>query len=191
MSIRIAIFASGTGSNARKIMEHFQDHPAIRVALVVSNNVDAGVLEIARNFDIKSLIINKKQLNDPGLLESILQDHGIQCIVLAGFLLKIPDHRITAYPQKIVNIHPALLPAFGGKGMYGMHVHEAVIKSGVKESGISIHYVDNQYDHGETIFQARCTVSPDETPESLSKKIQRLEHEHYASVLERLLQNPR
>ena len=172
-------------------MEHFQDHPAIRVSLVVSNNADAGVLEIAWNFGIKSLVINKKQLNDRGLLESILQDHGIAFIVLAGFLLKIPDHLIEAYPQKIVNIHPALLPAFGGKGMYGMHVHEAVIKSGVKESGISIHYVDNQYDHGETIFQASCKVSSEDSPESLSKKIQRLEHEHYASVLERLLQNPR
>lgn len=187
--INIAIFASGTGSNARSIIRYFANHPKAIVSLVVSNRPNAGVLDIARENNIKTLIINRKMLEEGTGLVETLQDDQIGLVVLAGFLQKIPPILVAAYPGKIVNIHPALLPKFGGKGMYGMHVHEAVLAAGEKESGITIHFVDEQYDHGAPIFQARCPVLPGDKPADLAKRIQELEHKHFAPVLEQILQN--
>ncbi len=186
--VRVALFASGTGSNARRIIAHFHNHPRIQVTLVVSNNPAAGVLAIAREAGIPTLIIDKQRFNKGDAFLPDLQEAGIGFIVLAGFLWKVPPVLIRAYPGKIVNIHPALLPKFGGKGMYGHHVHEAVLASGDPESGITIHYVDELYDHGATIFQATCQLEAGDTPATLATKVQQLEHRHYPEVLEQLLQ---
>ncbi len=190
---RMAIFASGAGSNARKIIEYFQHHPSIEVSLVVSNNPSAGVLQIADEFRIPSLVIGRESLNDDnGCLEQ-LKNRDINFIVMAGFLWKLPPSIINSYPRKIVNIHPALLPAYGGKGMYGKHVHEAVIQNQEQQSGITIHLADELYDHGEVLFQASCTVEKNDTPDSLADKIHQLEHRYYAAEIENYLekQNPR
>jgi phosphoribosylglycinamide formyltransferase-1 len=189
----IAIFASGAGSNAEKIIEHFTSPTALlqreseaKVVLIVSNNPEAGVVKIAGKKKIPFLIIEKNKFNQQGYL-SELNNYQIDLIILAGFLWKIPSLMIQAYQNKIINIHPALLPKFGGKGMYGSKVHQAVINLKEKESGITIHYVDEIYDHGKIIFQARCTVDENETPESLAKKIHVLEHEHYPPIIEKFL----
>jgi len=149
---RIAIFASGSGTNARKIMEYFQDHPKISVHLVLSNNPDAYVLTRAHQFNIPTLTFSRQELYQSSHILDILSVQGIDFIVLAGFLWLIPSYILKAYPNQIVNIHPALLPTYGGKGMYGMRVHEAVIAAGEKESGISIHYVNENYDEGQIIL---------------------------------------
>ena len=185
--VRVAIFASGTGTNARKIIEHFKNHPSIHIALVVSNKPDAGVLEIAKEHHLPSLIIKKEKFFNGDSYLHELKEARINFIVLAGFLWKVPSALIAAYPNKIINIHPALLPKYGGKGMYGHFVHEAVIQSKEKESGITIHYVDDRYDHGSTIFQATCPVLENDTPDELASRIHALEHEHYAKVIERCL----
>lgn len=183
----VAIFASGTGTNARKIMEHFQHHPGIRVNMLVSNKPGAGALHHAADFGISTLIIEKERFfNDDAYVSEMHAAH-IDYIILAGFLWKVPTALIAAYPQKIINIHPALLPKYGGKGMYGKHVHEAVIAAGEKESGISIHFVDEQYDHGATIFQATCPVLENDNPEDLAARIHELEHEHFATVIEQVI----
>lgn len=184
--INIAIFASGTGSNAQKIIEHFQEKRKAKVVLIVSNNPDAGVLKIAEEKNIPSLIIERKKFKEDGYVQE-LKNFKIDFIVLAGFLWKIPSILIKSYPNKIINIHPALLPKFGGKGMYGSSVHEAVINSKEKETGITIHYVDEIYDHGKIIFQSTCSVDENETPETLANKIHSLEHKHYPKVIEELL----
>jgi len=191
-TISVAIFASGAGSNAEKIIEHMNLLPNtgtenFRVDLVVCNKPEAGVLQIAAKYHIDTLLIDKERFFRGDGYVSDLKARGIQFIVLAGFLWKIPISLIKAYPGKIVNIHPALLPKFGGKGMYGSKVHEAVIAAGEKESGISIHYVDELYDHGNTIFQAKCSVDENDTPETLAQKIHVLEHRHYPAVIEGLL----
>ncbi len=185
---RVAIFASGAGSNARRILEHFAGSETVAISLVVCNKPGAGVLDIAREFKVPSLLIEKDNFfrGDHYLAE--LKKSGIDFIVLAGFLWKIPSGLIGAYPGRIINIHPALLPKYGGKGMYGNHVHEAVIAAGEKESGITIHYVDEQYDHGKTILQATCPVTPDDSPASLAQKIHALEHQHYPKLIGELLQ---
>ncbi len=184
---RIAIFASGAGSNAEKIIEHFEQHASIHVALVVCNKPQAGVLKIAEVHRIPTLLIEKEQFFRGNAYVDELKEQQIDFIVLAGFLWKIPVALIRAYPQKIINIHPALLPNFGGKGMYGRFVHEAVLEKKKKESGISIHIVDEVYDHGDVIFQARCEVREDDTPETLAQRIHELEHKHFASEIEKLL----
>lgn len=191
--VRIAIFASGAGSNALKIIEHFTGSTTIRVELVVCNNPGAGVLNIAKKAGIPTLLIEKDQFFKGDHYLPELRQRGIDFIVLAGFLWKIPVAMIEDYRQNIINIHPALLPKYGGKGMYGHYVHEAVLAAGEKESGISIHFVDELYDHGSVIFQARCTVEAGETPESLAAKIHQLEHAHYPEQIGLLLQkqNPR
>jgi formyltetrahydrofolate-dependent phosphoribosylglycinamide formyltransferase len=186
-TIRLAIFASGAGSNAQKIIDYFRQHPAISIALVVSNKPGAGVLAIAEKEAIPTLVIEKDRFYNGDAYLSYLQQQGISFIVLAGFLWKIPSQLIKAYPQGIINIHPALLPAHGGQGMYGHRVHEAVIAAGDKESGITIHYVDEIYDHGQIIFQASCPVLPGDTPITLAGKIHRLEHEHFPPVIEQML----
>jgi len=186
---QIAIFASGAGSNAEKIITHLKHHSSIEVALIVCNKPEAGVLSIASANHIPTLLIEKEQFfrGDSYLPE--LKKHGIDFIVLAGFLWKIPAALIAAYPNRIINIHPALLPKYGGKGMYGMKVHEAVIDAGEKESGITIHYVNEHFDEGEPIFQASCTIDAGETPESLAQKIHLLEHRHFPEEIEKLLLN--
>jgi len=181
---QIAIFASGAGSNAKKIIEYFQDHKEITVSLVVCNKPGAGVLSIAQNAGIPILLIEKEKFFRGNAYTDELKERAIDFIVLAGFLWMIPENLIKAYRGKIINIHPALLPNYGGKGMYGGFVHEAVIGNKEIESGISIHFVDEHYDHGDIIFQARCKVEENDSPESLAQKIHALEHEFYPKVVE-------
>ena len=189
----VAIFASGAGSNAEKIIQQMNiaaqaGKKDFSINLIVCNRPTAGVLAIAAKYNIDTLLIEKEQfLNGDGYVTE-LTARGIQFIVLAGFLWKIPIALIKAYPNKIINIHPALLPKYGGKGMYGDKVHQAVITAGEKESGITIHYVDELYDHGSIIFQAKCTIEEKDTPEMLAQKIHLLEHQHYPEVIEKLLQ---
>ena len=189
-SLNIAIFASGAGSNAEKIIQHFsQKHlqSVAKIALIVCNKPEAGVLQIAAAHSIPTLLIEKEQFfrGDSYLAE--LNEHAIQFIVLAGFLWKVPLSLIEAYPRRIVNIHPALLPKWGGKGMYGSFVHEAVIGAAEPQSGITIHYVDEHYDHGDVIFQATCPVSSTDTAESLAQKVHVLEHQYYPEVIEQVV----
>ena len=184
---KIAIFASGAGSNAQKIIEHFKDHKTIKVALVVSNKKDAGVLKIAQNNQIPSIIIEKEQFFKGDGYVTELKKYSINFIVLAGFLWKVPNSLIVVYQNKIINIHPALLPKYGGKGMYGHFVHEAVIAAKEKESGITIHFVDEMYDHGNTIFQAKCPITESDNADSLAAKIHQLEHAHFATIIENLI----
>ncbi len=186
----LAIFASGTGSNAQKIIDHFRHSDQIGVSLIVCNKFGAGILQIAENEKIPTLLIQKEKFFHGDAYLPELEEKEIDFIVLAGFLWKIPGKLIDAYPQKIVNLHPALLPKYGGKGMYGRIVHEAVLASGDGESGISIHYIDEVYDHGQIIFQARVKIDHDDTPESLAKKVQQLEHRYYPLVIEELIQMP-
>lgn len=186
---QVAIFASGAGSNAEKIIQHLKNHPVIKVALIVCNKPGAGVIAIAENNQIPVLMIERERFFRGDSYIPELKAHAIHFVVLAGFLWKIPDALIAAYPNKIINIHPALLPNYGGKGMYGMKVHEAVIAAGEKESGITIHYVNEHFDEGETIFQAKCTIDAQDTPESLAQKIHTLEHRHFPEVVERIVMN--
>ena len=184
----IAIFASGTGTNARKIISYFRTHPYIKVSLIGCNKAGAGVLDIAAREGIPVLLIEKERFFKGDAYVEQLQAAGIQMIVLAGFLWKIPQQLIAAYRNSIINIHPALLPKYGGKGFYGSMVHEAVIAAKEKESGITIHYVDEHYDHGDHIFQGKVAVDEHDTPATLAGKVQQLEHEHYPKVIEQLIQ---
>jgi len=185
--IHIAIFASGAGSNARKIIEYFEKKGLrIKVSLIVCNVPGAGVLDIAEEKGIPSLMINKSDFAANGYVES-LKNAGIDFIVLAGFLWKVPEVLVRAYPKAIINIHPALLPKYGGKGMYGARVHEAVIAAGEKESGITIHWVNEHYDEGAIIFQAKCSIDANDTADTLANKIHALEHAHFATTIEKLL----
>lgn len=184
---KIAIFASGAGSNAKKIIEHFLVHPLCEVALVVSNKHNAGVLNIAEEYAVPTLIIEKEKFFRGDAYVAELKKAEIDFVVLAGFLWKVPSALIAAFRDKIVNIHPALLPGYGGKGMYGHFVHEAVIAAKEKESGITIHLVDEKYDHGNTIFQATCPVTESDTAETLAEKIHVLEHQHFPLEIEKIL----
>ncbi|MEQ1675753.1 MAG: phosphoribosylglycinamide formyltransferase [Chitinophagaceae bacterium] len=185
----IAIFASGAGTNAQNIITYFNNKPetGIRVALLVSNNPLAGVLSIAEKEDIPLLVIRKENFISGDAHILYLENYGIDLIVLAGFLWKVPPLFMKKYPDKIINIHPALLPKHGGQGMYGKKVHEAVISNKETESGITIHYVDEQYDHGRVIFQATCPVAATDTAADLARKVQELEYKHYPEVIEKLL----
>ena len=185
---KIAIFASGAGSNAQEIINQFSDSAHINISLIVCNKPDAGVLQIAEKARVLSLFIEKERFFNGDNYLPELKKQDIDFIVLAGFLWKMPAALIHAYPKKILNIHPALLPKHGGKGMYGSKLHEAVIAAGEKESGITIHYVDELYDHGEIIFQAKCAVAPHDTPETLAQKIHLLEHANYPGVIAGILQ---
>jgi phosphoribosylglycinamide formyltransferase-1 len=184
----IAIFASGTGSNAQKIVDYFKNSENIKINLIVCNNPDAGVLKIAAIENIPALLIEKQIFRLTGYVAE-LKSQQIEFIVLAGFLWKIPPVLIEAFKDKIINIHPALLPAYGGKGMYGNAVHAAVLAAKDKQSGITIHYVDEKYDHGKIIFQSTCRVDENETVDSLSQKIHKLEHKFYSKEIEKLLAN--
>jgi phosphoribosylglycinamide formyltransferase 1 len=185
--IRVAIFASGSGSNAQRIIEHFMEHEVIRVELVVSNNPDAFVLERAKNLKVEFIVFDRKAFYESDIVCDTLKEKDIHFLVLAGFLWLIPGNLLKAYPNRIINIHPALLPKFGGKGMYGLRVHEAVIEAREKESGITIHYVNEKYDDGQIIFQAKCAVEPGETPESLAMKIHQLEYKYFPEVVEQVI----
>ena len=188
----IAIFASGNGTNAENIIVFFASHPNIRVSLIVSNKPDAFVLKRAENYHLPTLVIHREifynsnyLIVDP--LAIVLKKYSIDFIVLAGFMWLIPVYMIDNFPNKIINIHPALLPKYGGKGMYGNKVHSAVIDNGETESGITIHYVNRHYDQGKIIFQAKCKVSAGDTPETLAEKVHRLEYQHYPVVIEQLV----
>jgi phosphoribosylglycinamide formyltransferase-1 len=185
--INLAVFASGTGTNAQKLIQYFKDSPVAGVSLIVCNKEGAGVLGIAEREGIPHLLIGKEQFFRGDAYLPQLKEHGISFIVLAGFLWKIPQALVEAYPKRIVNIHPALLPKFGGKGMYGQYVHEAVLQAGEVESGITIHYVDEHYDNGDIIFQTACPVLEGDTPDTIAQRIHQLEHLHYPRVVEEVV----
>lgn len=184
-NFRIAVFASGSGTNAEQIFKYFAKHPRIEVALLLSNRPDAYALERAKNHNVKTLVFNRQQFNDGHLLACTLKEAGITHIVLAGFLWLVPEYLLKAYPNRIINIHPALLPKYGGKGMYGSKVHEAVKASGDLETGITIHLVNSNYDEGKILFQGRCTLSKDQSPDEIAACVHNLEYEHYAPVIEK------
>ncbi len=186
MSVRIAIFASGSGSNAENIINYFSHTNHFVFPIILSNNPDAFIHQRAKNLGIPSVIFSKYDFNEGEKVLEVLKEFNIDCIVLAGFLLRVPQNIIDAFPDKIINIHPALLPKYGGKGMYGDKVHKAVIEAGESHSGITIHYVNENYDEGSIIFQAKCTITPDDTPETLAAKVHALEYEHFPKVIEKL-----
>lgn len=185
----IAVFASGSGTNAQKIIEYFNqnNNKTAKVALVVCNKENAGVLSVARAADVPFVVISKVQLNDETFMLNLLHEHKIDFIVLAGFLLLVPAFLTTHFNQKIINIHPALLPKYGGKGMYGKFVHEAVWQNHETQTGITIHYASEHYDEGDIIFQAPIALLPEDTPTTIAQKVQQLEHFYYPLVIENLL----
>jgi len=187
MKKKIAIFASGEGTNAQRIMDHFKSSATAGVTLVVSNKETANVLNRAKLSGIETLLIDRASFYESDAVIKQLKAAQIDLIVLAGFLWMIPASLINAFPDKIINIHPALLPKFGGKGMYGMHVHKAVIAAKEKESGISIHFVNEHYDEGKIIAQHACAVLETDTPESLAAKIHELEHAYFPEAIEKLI----
>ncbi len=183
MTVNIAIFASGSGSNAENIVLNFKNNPNLNVSLILSNKTDAFVLERAKKLGIPSVVFSKKEIEETQHILTVLREYKIDFIVLAGFLLKIPAYLIKAYPNKIVNIHPALLPKYGGKGMYGDYVHKAVVDAQEKESGITIHFVNEHYDRGNIIFQAKCELLPSDTPDDVAQKVHELEYKYFPSVI--------
>lgn len=183
----IAILASGAGSNAQKILEHFSDRMDIAVRLIVSNKQEAGVLNIAKVASVDSLVVSRDSFYTKTDLLVELDKRNIDFIVLAGFLWLIPPYLIQHYPDRIINIHPALLPKYGGKGMYGHFVHEAVYLAKDNHSGITIHYVNEKYDEGSIVFQERCEILPSDQPEDIAKKVQILEHLYYPTVIDQLV----
>ncbi|MDD5570911.1 MAG: phosphoribosylglycinamide formyltransferase [Bacteroidales bacterium] len=187
MAKYIAIFASGDGTNAQNIINYFKDSNYGKVSLVLSNKPDAYVLERAKKYGIPSFTFTSENLYNSHDVLNKLTEYQIDFIVLAGFLLLIPQNIIKKYKNKIINIHPALLPKHGGKGMYGMKVHKAVIENKEKESGITIHYVNEKYDEGSIIFQTRCKVEKNYSPEILAEKVHNLEYEHFPVIIEKLI----
>lgn len=183
----IAIFASGTGTNAKKIIEHFEDVEDITVRLIVSNKADAPVLGIARAHHIETLLLDRQTFYQTTRTLEQLRQTDIDFIVLAGFLWLMPSYLVKAFEGKMINIHPALLPKYGGKGMYGMKVHQAVAEAGEERTGITIHYVNEVYDEGEIIFQAACSLNPRDTPQEIARKVQRLEHRYFPAVVEKVI----
>jgi phosphoribosylglycinamide formyltransferase-1 len=186
---KIAIFASGSGTNAESIINYFSGHKNINVELILSNKPDAFVLERAKKHQIPYTTFTKKELYENENVKNLLVDKQIDLIVLAGFLLLIPSYLVEAFPNRIINIHPALLPKYGGKGMYGKRVHQKVIDNKDKETGISIHYVNEKYDEGDIIHQEKCPVYATDTPESLAERVHQLEYRAYPRVIEQLLKN--
>lgn len=184
---KIVIFASGTGTNTENIIKYFNPRDRVKVAHVLSNNKSAKVLQKAHELEVKALYFDKAALYDTNEVLNILKDTDPDLIVLAGFLWMLPEGILHAFPGKIINIHPALLPKYGGKGMYGMRVHQAVVENQDLKSGITIHYVNERYDEGKIIAQFETELSPNETAEEIAEKIQRLEHEHFPRVIEKLL----
>lgn len=181
---RIAVFASGSGTNAEEIFKYFKTHPDIEVVLLMTNNANAFAIQRAKNHNIEAVIFNREQYRDGGLIRKHLKDSGATHIALAGFLWLIPGYLLESYPDKIINIHPALLPKYGGKGMYGAKVHEAVKAAGDVETGITIHLVNSQYDEGRILFQKRCPISANHSPDEIAACVHKLEHEYYPKVIE-------
>ena len=184
---KIAVFASGSGSNAQKIIEYFAQKPVAKVEIILTNKKEAYVLERAKNFHIPSYIFNREQFYNSDQILELLAHLQIDLIVLAGFLWLVPQNLLQHYPNRIVNIHPALLPKFGGKGMYGERVHEAVVANREQYSGITIHYINEHYDEGDIIFQARCKVDPSDSAEDVARKVHALEYEHFPRVIDEVL----
>jgi len=184
---KIAVFASGRGSNARRLVEHFDGHATIEIALIASNKPDAPVLDMAQEHDIATFIFNRKKFYDKKSVIPELESANIDFIVLAGFLWLMPQIIIDSYAKRIINLHPALLPKYGGKGMYGMRVHEAVKAANETETGITIHYVNERYDEGDIVFQAKCSVNETDTPKDIARKIHELEHKNLPIITEELV----
>lgn len=180
----LAVFASGGGSNAEEIFKYFQHHSQIRVKLLLTNNAQAFVLERARKFDIPTVVFSREDFSNSSKVLRWLEDNNVTHIILAGFLWLIPEYLIRAYPDKIVNIHPALLPKYGGKGMYGEKVHNAVKNAGEKYSGLTIHLVNEKYDEGKILYQAKCDIKEEDTATDIAKKVLKLEHAYYPPVIE-------
>lgn len=187
---RVAIFVSGTGTNCENIIRYFAGNEVVNIALVVSNKADAPALEKARRLGVPTEVVSKSQLSDNSFMLPLLRERDIHFIVLAGFLLMIPDYLIAAYPRRIINLHPSLLPKFGGKGMYGHRVHEAVKAAGETETGMTVHYVTGECDGGEIIAQYKTAISPEDTPEDIAAKENLLEMRYYPLVIKQVLQNP-
>ena len=186
MPIKIALFASGSGSNAENIANYYSKSTVFEFPLIISNKADAYVHERAKKLQIPSFTFSREDFLAGDKIITFLKGYEIDYIVLAGFLLKIPNSLVEAYPNRIINIHPALLPKFGGKGMYGQHVHQAVADAGETESGITIHYVNGNYDEGNVIFQAKCPLLPTDTPDMIAEKVHALEYEHFPRIISEL-----
>jgi phosphoribosylglycinamide formyltransferase 1 len=184
----IALFCSGSGSNAEQIMRYFHGHTSIRVAALLANRADAYALERAKNFSVPTLVFDRETFRNTTTVQDFLNEKHIDYIILAGFLWLVPDYLVAAYPDRIINIHPALLPKHGGKGMFGANVHRAVREANDKESGITIHLVNEIYDSGRILFQATCPIGPDDTAEEIASKVLQLEHRHFAPVIERYIE---
>jgi phosphoribosylglycinamide formyltransferase-1 len=185
---KIAIFASGSGSNAENIYNYFSKRDDVEICIIISNKSDAYVHDRAARLGLKSITLSKAEIENEQVLLGVLRESQADLIVLAGFLLMIPSFLVKAYEDRIVNIHPALLPKFGGKGMYGDRVHKAVIEAGEKESGITIHLIDEKYDEGKTVFQAKCAVNEGDTPDDVASKVHALEYEYFPKVIDTLVE---
>lgn len=184
---KLAIFASGSGSNAKKIHQYFNGSLDVTISHIIVNNPNAGIIKKAENWNCKVILINREDFYNETNISENLKSEGIDLVVLAGFLWLIPQHLLKAFPEKIINIHPALLPNYGGKGMYGMNVHRAVFEAKEKESGITIHTIDEEYDKGEILFQKSINIQGCESPEEIASAILSLEHQNFASVLAKYL----
>ena len=185
--INLAIWASGSGSNAENIIRHIENDPEVRVALILTNKANAGVIARAERLGVPHRYFSNAEFAEGTAILEAMQAADIHWVVLGGFLRKVPENVIAAYPGKIINIHPALLPAFGGPGMYGHHVHEAVVAAGATESGITIHEVNAEYDKGAILFQARCEVTPEDSPQTVEAKVRALEQQHFPEVVASLI----
>lgn len=185
---KIAVFASGNGSNTEKIVDYFEDSELARVSIIFCNRKNAGVIDKAKRLGVRCLIFSKTEMSDGAVLAK-LQEHKINFIVLAGFTSKIPNNILSEFPNCVINLHPALLPDYGGEGMYGMHVHEAVVENEEEETGITIHFVSEEYDEGEIVFQETVEVDYEDSPEDVQYKVQQLEHQHYPEVIEYLIKD--
>jgi len=181
---KIAIFASGSGSNAENIIRYFKGSGSVEVSLILTNNPSAGVIERGKRLDVPVVVFSRNNFSQTDAVVRLLQNNGTDWVILAGFLWLVPENLIRAFPGRIINIHPALLPEYGGKGMWGHHVHEAVVRNGESRSGITIHYVNEHYDEGEIIFQAQCEVLPTDTADAVAQKVHELEYRHFPEVIE-------
>ena len=188
MKKNIAIFASGYGSNAENLIRFFAGRDSAQVALVLTNKENAYVVNRARSLQVPCCVCSKEDWVTGERVLAVLQEYHVDFIVLAGFLMRVPDLLLQVYPHRIVNIHPALLPKYGGKGMYGMRVHEAVVAAGERQTGITIHYINGQYDEGDIIAQFMCNVLPEDSPEEVAQKVHALEYAHYPVVIARLVE---
>lgn len=187
MKKRIAIFASGSGTNAEEIFKKFQNHPTADVTVLLSNNTNAYALIRAEKFEVATKVFDRKTFRESNEIVDFLLNKRIDLIVLAGFMWLVPINLVSAFPNRIINIHPALLPKYGGKGMYGMHVHQAVKDNNESETGITIHYVNDKYDEGQIIYQVSCPISNSDTPDDIANKVHLLEYEHYPRIIEELI----